>query len=88
MFQGDLRFTMYLKITFSFWSSGSTSHVLGSRRLCVAKDQTQDFVHAMQTLYELSYILATSEVKGQLCGVSSPLPPHSSGGLNSGCQAW
>lgn len=47
---------MYLKMAFSFWSSRSTSHVRGSQGLCVAREQMQGFVHAMQTLYELSYI--------------------------------
>lgn len=51
--QGDLRFTMYLEMTFSLWSSGFTSHVLGLQELCSPTDQTQGFRHAMQTLYEL-----------------------------------
>lgn len=57
VFQGDLRVTMYLKMTLGSgppdlplmcWDHGGC--------VLVARTQTQDFVLAMQTLYELSYI--------------------------------
>lgn len=88
VFQGDLRFTMHLKMTLV---SGPPARPLmcWDQGGCVLLGiKPRIFVPAMQALYELSYILATSEVKGQLCGVSSSLLPRGSGGLNSGCQAW